>query len=101
MKEKLRILVIDDDAGIRRTLSDILRIKGYEVVTVDNGTMGIAQAHQCFVNIALIDLKLPDIPGIEVMERIKSITPLTEAIILTGYVKWTPGQDKSESSLRG
>ncbi|MDD5036889.1 MAG: response regulator [Methylococcaceae bacterium] len=82
---KPRILVVDDDQNLRKTLTDILRLKGYELAVAKDGEEGIAQARQTFFNLALIDLKLPDMSGLEVMGRIKTITPMTEAIILTGY----------------
>jgi len=85
VKNVPRILVLDDDPNLRKTLSDILRLKGYEVVAAETGAQGIAEAERAFVNVALIDLKLPDMSGIEAMGRIKLATPLTEAIILTGH----------------
>lgn len=85
MKNNTRILVVDDDANLRKTLSDILRLKGYEVAAAATGAEGVAEAERAFVNVALIDLKLPDMSGIEVMGRIKLATALTEAIILTGH----------------
>ena len=85
MKKSARILIIDDDPNLRRTLSDILKIKGYEVATAEDGVGGIAEANRAVVNVALIDLKLPDMSGIEVMGQIKSGSPFTEAIVLTGY----------------
>ena len=80
-----KLLVIDDDPNLRKTLSDILRVKGYEVLLAADGAEGIAQAQQAFVSVALIDLKLPDMSGITVMSQIKARSPLTEAIILTGH----------------
>lgn len=85
MKNNLRVLVVDDDANLRKTLSDILRFKGYEVAAAGTGAEGIAEAKRALVHVALIDLKLPDMSGIEVMAQIKLATPLTEAIILTGH----------------
>lgn len=85
MKNGPVILVVDDDAHLRKTLSDILQLKGYEVVAAGSGAEGIEEAKRAFASVALIDLKLPDISGIEVMERIKAASPLTEAIILTGH----------------
>ena len=67
MKNIPRILVVDDDANLRKTLSDILRIKGFEVAVAGTGAEGIAEANRAFVNVALIDLKLPDMSGIEMM----------------------------------
>lgn len=80
----MKILVVDDDTNHRKTLCDILKIKGYEVMSAENGATGIAQAQRSLVNVALIDLSLPDISGIEVMKNIKANSPLIEAIILTG-----------------
>lgn len=85
MKAKEKILVVDDDPNLRKTLADILKVKGYEATVAANGAEAIAAAEQATFSLALIDLMLPDIPGLEVMARIKSISPLTEAIILTGH----------------
>ncbi len=85
MNNDRRILVVDDDANLRKTITEILRIKGYDAVATGTGTEGVAEAARDFVNVALIDLKLPDMSGIDVMERIKLATPLCEVIILTGH----------------
>ncbi|WP_062188428.1 diguanylate cyclase domain-containing protein [Ferrovum myxofaciens] len=85
MKQKTRILVVDDDAHLRKTLADILRVKGYETVVAANGAEAIAAAKHETFSLLLIDLMLPDMSGLEVMARIKAIAPLTEAIILTGH----------------
>ncbi len=85
MKDKPKILVIDDDPMIRKTLSDILKAKGYEVITAKDGTEGIAEIGRGFINLALVDLQLPDISGIEVLARIKTTSPSTESIILTAH----------------
>ena len=82
---KAKILVVDDDPNLRKTLSDILRVKGYETVVAANGAEASAAAVREVFSLALIDLMLPDMPGLEVMARIKAISPLTEVIILTGY----------------
>lgn len=84
MKQKIKILIVDDDPNLRKTLADILRVKGYEPAVATGGTEAIAAAEQEKFNLALIDLMLPDMPGLDVMARIKEISPLTEAIILTG-----------------
>lgn len=85
MREKETILVVDDDPNLRKTLADILKIKGYETATAATGAEAVAALAQGAVGLALIDLMLPDMPGLEVMARIKEISPLTEAIILTGH----------------
>lgn len=79
------ILVVDDDPNLRKTVSDILKVKGYETLVAGTGTEAVAAAQRATFNLALIDLMLPDMSGLDVMERIKTIAPLSEAIILTGY----------------
>jgi two-component system cell cycle response regulator len=79
-----KVLVVDDDPNLRKTLADILRIKGYATVLAAGGAEAIAAARQDVFALALVDLMLPDMSGIEVMTRIKAISPMTEAIILTG-----------------
>jgi len=82
--DKTRILIIDDDPNLRRTLADILRVKGYETLAAHDGAEGLAQLRQHAVNLVLIDLGLPDIPGIEVLDMVKADYPAAEAIIITG-----------------
>lgn len=82
--ERPRILIIDDDQILRKTLADILRIKGYEPLTAADGETGLAMLAADRVNLVLLDLGLPGIPGLEVLARIKAKSPLTGVIILTG-----------------
>lgn len=79
-----RILVIDDDPSLRKTLTDILRIKGYETLSATGGEEGLAVMQESSVNLVLLDLGLPDIPGLEVLTRIKTDFPGAETIIMTG-----------------
>jgi DNA-binding NtrC family response regulator len=82
--EKQKILIIDDDPHIRKTLSDILKIKGYEIFTAPNGTEGADFLKRTSVNLMIIDLGLPDMSGLEMLSKVKADNPFIEAIILTG-----------------
>jgi signal transduction histidine kinase len=82
--EKAVILIIDDDPGLRKTLTDILKIKGYETLAAKDGAEGLTIMQKCPVDLALIDLGLPDISGFDVLSRIKADHPSTAVIILTG-----------------
>ncbi len=84
INNKNSILIIDDEPNLRKTLTDILRAKGYLTFEANDGAEGLAMLRQHPVHLALVDLRLPDISGLEVIARIKADYPFTEAIILTG-----------------
>ena len=87
MKEKSTplILIVDDDPKLRKTLSDILRVKGYGTVAVDTGKAALDRVRGEMPTVALIDLKLEDMSGLELMAEIKKGCPGTECIMITGY----------------
>jgi len=84
-KEKPKILIVEDDLEMGKTLSGVLKAKGYSPLVVLTGKEGAAAAKEEDISLALIDLKLPDISGIEVLKEIKKNSPRTEAIILTAF----------------
>jgi DNA-binding NtrC family response regulator len=79
------ILVVDDDADICETLTKIIETQGYHVLTAGSGeeAVVIAQDREC--QIALIDVKLPDIDGLETLLRLKDINPDLLVIMMTGF----------------
>ena len=85
MGERTRILVVDDDESIRKTLAAILEDKGYDVDTAENGKEAITKSHAKFYNLALIDIRLPDMEGIKLLTAMKETTPKMVKIIITGY----------------
>jgi two-component system cell cycle sensor histidine kinase/response regulator CckA len=79
------VLVVDDDSHLLRTLTDILKLRGYRPHTASSGGEGLAIAAQDPAPaVALIDLKLPDMDGLELVSRLREISTLTETVILTG-----------------
>jgi DNA-binding response OmpR family regulator/KaiC/GvpD/RAD55 family RecA-like ATPase len=83
MKEKPRVLIIDDNANMCETLADTLEEKGYEVVTTKTASEAIRMAQKSFFNIALIDINLPDKTGIELLRRFRTIYPSRINIMIT------------------
>jgi len=79
------VLIVDDDASIRKTLSKILEKEGYLVETVENGQQAIKASNKRFFNVALIDIRLPDMEGTKLLERLKEHEPKMVKIIITGY----------------
>jgi PAS domain S-box-containing protein len=84
MKKKTSVLVIDDDAGQRKTLLDILNAKGYETSMAEDGAEGLALLKGNPVNLVLTDLNLPDISGVDILREVKAVYPAIQVIILTG-----------------
>src|SRR3972149_4909420 len=79
------ILLVEDEEYIRENLSEILHMNGHSVSTAPNGEAGLDLAKRSDFDIVLTDLKLPGMNGIEVIRSVKSISPDTACIILTGY----------------
>ena len=85
MDEPPKILIIDDDDNIRKVLVAILEDEGYDVESVGTAKEAIERAKERFYNIALIDIRLPDMEGIELLTKIRDTTPKIRKVILTGY----------------
>jgi len=85
MSESARILVIDDEEGIRRTISMTLKREGYVVDTAENGKQAIERSKANFYNLALIDVRLPDVEGTDLLTALEETTPKMVKIILTGF----------------
>jgi DNA-binding NtrC family response regulator len=85
MGEHARIIIVDDDEGIRETLTVILQEEGYQVDTAESGKEAIEKSRTGFYNLALIDIRLPDIEGIDLLKEIKETVPKIRKIIITGY----------------
>jgi len=85
MTEKARILVIDDDEGVRKVLAVTLADKGYNVDTAKDATEAIGKSRTNFYNLALVDIRLPDMEGTKLLTAMKETTPKMVHIILTGY----------------
>jgi len=85
MGEAARILVVDDDESIRKTIAAILEEKGYIVDTAESGKEAIEKSNANFYNLALIDIRLPDMEGTRLLAEMKETTPKMVKIIVTGY----------------
>jgi signal transduction histidine kinase len=85
VEPKHRVLILDDDPNLRKTLSDILRVKGYIPVTTATGEAALDEIKQETPAVALLDLRLEHMSGLEVLKKIKKRSPSTECVLLTGY----------------
>jgi DNA-binding NtrC family response regulator len=85
MDDAARILVVDDDENIRKVLTAILEDEGYDIEAVGTAKEAVEKTKKKFYNLALIDIRLPDMEGIELLTKIKDTTPKMRKIIITGY----------------
>ena len=80
-----RILVVDDDESIRSTVKAILQEEGYTVDIASTGQEAIQKSKDNKYNVALLDIRLPDIEGVELLELLKEGVPRIRKIMVTGY----------------
>jgi DNA-binding NtrC family response regulator len=96
--EQSSILIIDDQESIRKSLKLALEREGYSVETAENGREAIRRSKEEFYNLALVDLRLPDMDGMELLTKMRETVPEMVKIIITGY----PSQENAiEAVNRG
>ncbi len=82
---KTKVLIVDDERGMRETLSDILHENGYATVLAKDGREALEKVGEEAFDVALLDIKLPDISGTKVLKALKEAQPGMEAIMITAY----------------
>jgi len=82
---KARILVIDDDEGIRKVITTALNDESYITDTASNGKEAIEKSKTNAYNLAIIDIHLPDMEGTQLLSELKETTPKMRKIIVTGF----------------
>lgn len=79
------ILIIDDEADLRNLLLKLLSLEGYKVICAEDGKGGLTLAQKEDFAVVVADVRLPDINGLNLIQKIKKINPLTEVIVITAY----------------
>ncbi len=87
MPEQSTVLVVDDEVGPRESLRAVLK-PDYQVLVAAEGEQAIRVVEQEPVDVVLLDLRMPGLSGIRVMEKIKAIDPSIEVILVTGYASY-------------
>ena len=93
MPQKASILIVDDDEGMLETMSDILKEKGYQTETAKTGMKAIAKAKVHPFDMALLDIGLPDMLGIEVLRTLRKEKPTMMIIMVTAHATLTTAVD--------
>lgn len=79
-----KILVIDDELSIRSLLDTLLGRKGYDVVLAESGQKGLALLCREHPDVVVLDLKMPEMDGIAVLQQIRNLNPSQPVIVLRG-----------------
>ena len=95
MKDKKSILIVDDDRAILKTAKEILQLEGYCVDAAETGLEAIKKSQAAFYHLALLDIKLPDMEGTELLTKMHKTTPEMMKVMITGF----PSLDNAVEAL--
>jgi two-component system response regulator HydG len=84
-EEKVKVLVVDDDRRMLKTMSDILKIKGYEALVANTGDVAVEMVKAEKPDCVLMDIKMPGTNGVEVLKMIKGVSPELPVVLMSAY----------------
>ncbi len=82
---KSSILVVDDEPVARQSLTDILKLEGHNVASAPNGQAAVEYVRTHPIDLMIVDLRMPGMDGLEVVQVVNQISPETEVILLTAF----------------
>lgn len=85
MEEKTKVLVVDDDRRMVKTISDILTVKGHEAIAAYTGEEAVEKVKSDNPDCVLMDIRMPGMDGIEVLKTIKAISPGLPVVLMSAY----------------
>lgn len=97
MNDSKRVLIVDDDAGVRTSLARILRGSGYVVEVAEDGEKGVAMGKRFHPDILLVDIRMPGIDGIETHRQLHERFPSLVAISMTAFAS----SEKTQQAMEG
>jgi len=84
-KNPKKILVVDDEPDMRWILTNVLKKKGYRTITADDGKKAVQKVIENDPDIILLDIRMPEMDGIQVLEKVRELNPSTQVIIITAF----------------
>lgn len=91
-----KLLIIDDEIEFASTLCQRLNLRGIDTTDAHSGTEGLSQMKELVPDIIILDLKMPDMSGLDVLDSIKKHNPAIEVIMLTGHGSSAAGMEAME-----
>ena len=95
MNASRKVLVVDDDPAVRKSIDRVLSRKGYAVITAENGEEAMRKLNEEKYDLVYTDIRMPGMSGLEVAEQVKARKPWTPVVIITGY-----GTDAAEARAK-
>jgi len=95
--EGIRLLLVDDEDDFRSTLASRLRKRKLDVLDVNDGSKALEMIRTKPVDVAVVDVKMPGMDGLEILRQIKIINPAIEVIMLTGHASVESGIEGMKS----
>lgn len=93
---KINLLIVDDEIEFAATLAERMELRGIATQTANNGKEALEMVHASPPDLVVLDLKMPDMSGLEVLQSIKSMHPSIEVIMLTGHGSTASGIEGME-----
>jgi CheY-like chemotaxis protein len=85
MPKRPRVLVVDDDPGIRETMGDILALEGFSVEVASDGEQAVVLCGKQAFDFALLDIRMPGMDGVQTLEAMKAVLPDLRVVMITGF----------------
>ena len=98
MSDQLKVLVVDDDRRMVKTICDILRVKGYEAVPAYSGEEAVEKVKEELPACVLMDIKMPGIDGVATLKLIRDAFPNLPVLLMSAYVT---GEQEEEAKRQG
>ncbi|MFH2123376.1 MAG: response regulator [Pseudomonadota bacterium] len=94
---KINLLIVDDEIEFATTLAERMELRGIIARTANNGKEALEMVHSSPPDLVILDLKMPDMSGLEVLQGIKAMHPDIEVIMLTGHGSTASGIEGMEN----
>jgi DNA-binding NtrC family response regulator len=88
---KMKVLVVDNETEFASTLAERLRLRKIKAESVYSGAEALAAIPRFLPDVMILDMQMPDMTGLEVLERVKAVDPTIEVILLTGHGSFDAG----------
>ena len=98
-REMTKVLLVDDDPNICQTLVEMFKRKGYFVAAVGTAKEALDQVKKIPFHFAVIDIRLPDMSGIDLLQQIWTINYKINCIMITGYPEESPAVSREKGAV--